>query len=95
LIGPIRQETVSGIASSREIEIVKRRLASIQEFALPSDLFLLAADFYNACRAAGISAGAIDMMICSAAASNSVPVFTADPDFRHYAKHLPITLHKF
>jgi predicted nucleic acid-binding protein len=94
LIGPIRQETLSGIASQREVEIVKARLIPVHEFPLPSDLFLLAADFFNLCRAHGISAGAVDMMICAAAHTNDASIFTADPDFPHYAKHLPITLHK-
>ena len=94
LIGPIRQETVSGIASQREAQIVKQRLAVVEELPLPSDLFLLAADFFNACRTAGVAAGAIDMMICAAAHNHGVPIFSIDPDFEHYAKHLPIILHK-
>jgi predicted nucleic acid-binding protein len=94
LIGPIRQETVSGIASQREVQIVKQRLAVVKELQMPSDLFLLAADFFNACRAAGIAPGAIDMMICAAAHIHGTPIFSIDPDFEHYAKHLPITLHK-
>ena len=95
LIGPIRQETVSGIAAPREVAIVKQRLAPVHEFALPSDLFLLAADFFNHCRAAGIAPGAIDMMICAAAHSNGVPIFSTDPDFSFYARHLPISLHTY
>ena len=94
LIGPIRQESLSGIASRREVEIVKQRLAVVEELPLPSDLFLLAADFFNACSAAGIAAGAVDMMICVAANLHDVPVFSTDPDFQRYARYLPITLHE-
>jgi len=93
LIGPIRQETLSGIASQREVEIVKKRLEPVHEFLLPSDLFILAADYFNICRATGISAGAVDMMICATAHTNNTSIFTTDPDFVHYAKHIPIRLH--
>ena len=93
LIGPVRQETISGIASAREVLVVKQRLAPVLEFPMPSDLFILAADFYNTCRAAGVGPGAIDMMICAAAYSNGSAIFSSDPDFVHYARHLPITLH--
>ncbi len=95
LIGPIRQETVSGISTAREVEIVKARLAPVHEYLLSSELFLLAADFSNICRDAGIAAGAIDMMICAAAHFESIAIFSTDPDFLHYAKHLPIEPHKF
>ena len=95
LIGPIRQETVSGIASPREVALVKQRLAPVHEFPLPSDLFLLAADFFNTCRAAGIAPGAIDMTICASAYSHGVSIFSTDPDFPLYARHLPITLHAY
>jgi len=93
LIGPVRQESLSGIASRREVEIVRQRLAVVEELPLPSELFLLAADFFNACSEVGVAAGAIDMMICAAANLHDVPIFSTDPDFQRYAKHLPIVLH--
>jgi hypothetical protein len=95
LIGPIRQETVSGIASPREVAIVKQWLASVHEFPMPSDLFLLAADFFNTCRVAGVAPGAIDMMICAAGHLHGVSIFSTDPDFLLYARHLPFTLHTY
>src|SRR5579884_756683 len=61
LIGPVRQEILSGIATAREVEVVKSRLATVDELLLPSELFSLAADFFNACRAGGISTSAVDM----------------------------------
>jgi predicted nucleic acid-binding protein len=60
----------------------------------PPDLFDLAAEFYNICRANGIAPEAIDMTICAAANVQGTPIFTTDPDFPRYAAHLPITLHK-
>ena len=34
------------------------------------------------------------MLICALAYRYGVPIFTTDPDFSGYAKHLPIQLHK-
>jgi hypothetical protein len=34
------------------------------------------------------------MLICAMAYRYDVPIFTTDPDFLGYAKHLPIRLHE-
>jgi predicted nucleic acid-binding protein len=95
IIGPIRQEVLSGIVSTREFEALKQRLAAIEDLSVTSEAFVVGAQFYNRCRAAGISPGAIDMTICAAADAHAMPIFTTDPDFPHYAKHLPIELYTF
>jgi hypothetical protein len=38
------------------------------------------------------SAIASNMMVCAAATEHGCPVFTTDPDFPRYARHLPISL---
>jgi predicted nucleic acid-binding protein len=76
-------------------EQLKDRLAQIEELQIDANTFILAAEFYNTCRAAGITAGGFDMTICAAAHLHATPIFTTDPDFIHYAKYLPIGLHKY
>jgi predicted nucleic acid-binding protein len=90
IIGPIRQEILSGIASQKQFLLLKSRLESIEDLPLNTDAFVLAAEFFNRCRNRGIAPGDIDMMICAAAHIHGCDIFTADPDFAHYAQLLPI-----
>jgi len=93
IIGLIRQEILSGIASPTMFESIRRRLAHTPDLALPPDTYTLAAEFYNRCRATGSAPGPIDMTICAAAHTHNTPIFTTDPDFLRYAKILPIHLY--
>ena len=95
IIGLIRQEVLSGVVSPREFELISQRLAPTPDLPLFTEIFVLAAQFFNTCRSAGIAAGAIDMTICAAAHIHNTPIFTTDPDFPRYAKHLPVALHLY
>jgi predicted nucleic acid-binding protein len=93
IIGPIRQETLSGIAVQREFLAIQARLAVIDDLPLSTDDFVLAATFFNTCRAAGVTPGTIEMIICAAAYTYGLPIFTTDPDFGFCQTHLPIQLY--
>jgi predicted nucleic acid-binding protein len=95
VIGLIRQEVLSGIASAAQFEAIKSQLLAVDELAMSTNTYILAAEFFNTCGAAGIAPGAIDMTICAAAHAEAVPIFTVDPDFTRYAKILPIALYKY
>lgn len=95
IIGPVRQEVLSGIVSHAEFEAVKRRLYPTHDLQISTDTYVLAAKFFNTCRSAGVAPGPIDMTICAAAHNHAVPIFTTDLDFVLYARHLPIKLHRF
>lgn len=95
LIGPIRQEALSGVILKKEFGELKEQLAVIEDLSMSPDTFIRAAEFYNICRAAGVAPGAVDMMICAAADAHGVEIFTTDPDFVLYARHLPIRLFKY
>jgi predicted nucleic acid-binding protein len=94
MIGPIRQEILSGISAPKEFETLRRRLASVPDLPLPPEVFCLAAEFYNTCRAAGIAPGHVDMTIAAAAHYHLKAIFTTDPDFTRYARQLPISLYR-
>ncbi|TVR42382.1 MAG: hypothetical protein EA402_11765 [Planctomycetota bacterium] len=49
---------------------------------------------FNTCRAKGIQGSHIDFLICSAAIGNGWSIFTDDPDFTLYSRHLEIRLEK-
>ncbi len=92
IIGPVRQEVLSGISSEPAYRNVRLQLMAIPDLPLDNAIWELAAEFFNTCRTGGIAAEAIDMTICAASSTHNTPIFTIDPDFSHYAKHLPITL---
>jgi predicted nucleic acid-binding protein len=53
-----------------------------------------AAFYYNLCRDKGISGTLMDLLICAAAVRHGLRIFTTDKDFEHYARCLPLELHR-
>jgi len=94
LIGPIRQELLSGISNDEQFRILKEKLRPFEDLALTQTDYERAAEFYNVCRKAGIQGSQIDFLICSVSVGNEVPIFTSDKDFLYYKKKLPISLYQ-
>lgn len=94
MIGPVRQEVLSGLTDLRRFELLRTTLWAYEDLPLVIDDFELAAVMYNRCRVAGIQGSHIDFMICAVSHRYEAPIFTTDGDFEHYAQHLEITLHK-
>jgi predicted nucleic acid-binding protein len=93
LVGPIRQELLSGISNQIQFDNLKEKLLAFEDLPLHRQDYERAAQFYNTCRNSGIQGSQIDFLICSAAVGAGIPVFTADKDFPLYSKHLNITLY--
>ena len=94
LIGPIRQEILSGVRRSEVFQALRRELADFPHLGLDAVDYDRAAEFFNVCRAQGITGGPIDMLISAVAYRHEVPVFTGDTDYVRYAQHLPLRLHQ-
>jgi predicted nucleic acid-binding protein len=93
LTDSIRQEILSGIRSEEVFEALHEKLSFFRCLeTLPGD-HVLAARFFNVCQSHGITGSHIDMLICATAHRCDTPIFTTDPDFRGYARRLPIRLH--
>ncbi len=92
LIGPVKQELLSGISRSDQFEKLKDILSAFEEIPLKSIHFEKAAEFCNTCRCKGIQGSTIDFLICAVAHMENLAIFTIDNDFRHFAEHLPIKL---
>lgn len=93
LMGPIRQEVLSGIREETVFTSLQARLSAFHSLeVLPRD-YDQAARFFNACRSRGIAGTPIDMLICAMAFRHEIPIFTTDPDFPLYARHVPVRLH--
>jgi predicted nucleic acid-binding protein len=93
LIGAIRQELLSGIREGVQFERLRDHLDAFPDEELVTDDYVRAAAFSNACRARGIQGSTTDFLICSVAASRELAIYTADGDFQHFVKVLPIVLH--
>lgn len=92
LIGPVRQEVLSGIPDETRYRLLRDRLHALLDTPLLMADYEEAARLYNLCRRQGIQGSQIDFLICAAAIRLDIPIFTLDGDFAHYAKVLPIRL---
>lgn len=93
LIGPIRQEVLSGVRDRKTFQLLSERMSAFDDLPLESADYVRAAAFFNACRTKGITGSTIDLLICSAAHRHRVPVFTVDADFSRYEGLLPVQLY--
>ncbi len=93
IIGPIRQEILSGIAEEKQYKLLKTKLAAFEDIPISTGDYEKAAFFYNACRANGIQGSHVDFLICAVAANQKISIFTLDKDFLSYAEYLPIEVY--
>lgn len=94
IIGPIRQELLSGIRDHAQFERLETHLDAFVDLPLTAQDYVTAAKFYNLCRAKGIQGSNTDFLICAVAVRHDLPVFTTDRDFHRFARRLPIVLHE-
>lgn len=94
MIGPIRQELLSGIPDETRFHELKDRLRAFEDLPIGSEDHELAAEFFNACRKRGIQESHTDFLICALAAKHDLRVFTLDKDFERYAKLVGVALYR-
>lgn len=94
MLGPIRQELLSGIANEQQYAALRDRLRTFGDEPIGTADYEHAAQVSNQCRAGGISGSPVDFLICAVALLRRWQIFTTDIDFRHYAKHVPIPLYE-
>jgi predicted nucleic acid-binding protein len=90
IIGPIRQELLSGIAKEKQFQELKENLSAFESIPLRKSHFEKAAEFSNTCRKKGIQGSTTDFLICAVSFLENLLIFTVDKDFKIYQKHLPI-----
>jgi predicted nucleic acid-binding protein len=93
IIGPIRQELLSGIREQLQFEQVREHLRRFPDLQITTDEYEEAASFYNLCRSKGIQGSGTDFLICAVSTQNDLLIFTDDRDFVSYSKVLPIRLY--
>ncbi len=90
LIGPIRQETLSGVRTADAFARLRDALRAFTDEPLLREDFERAAEVMNACMRQGIQGSPTDFLVCAVALRLDVPVLTADRDFARYAGVVPV-----
>jgi hypothetical protein len=93
ILGPIRQELLSGIREERQFKKLCDYLRAFDEPSLEVIDYEEAARLSNQCRSRGISGSAVDFLICASAHRHKWAIFTTDQDFQGYASVLPLNLY--
>jgi predicted nucleic acid-binding protein len=94
MIGPIRQELLSGIRDERQFDRLAKHLAAFSDIPLATDDYVTAARFYNLCRSKGLQGSNTDFLICAISVRHGLAIYTTDRDFASFAKHLPLVLYR-
>jgi predicted nucleic acid-binding protein len=92
IIGPIRQEILSGYSDLKKYKKLKEKLSFFENTPIHDSDYEFAAEKCNHCRKRGIQGSHIDFLICAVAKRIDAPIFTTDKDFANYKKAVSIKL---
>ena len=93
VIGPVRQELLSGVKTKPQFEQLREHLRAFPDLVLESADYEDAAAFFNRCQERGVQGSNTDFLICAVAVRRNFSIFTTDNDFKHFARVLDIELH--
>ena len=94
LVGPVRQELLSGIKSEKQYKTLKKHLRAFKDLNIEPVDYELAAQYFNTARQKGIQGSNTDFLLCAISTRHRMPIFTADNDFINFQSVIPIELHK-
>ena len=86
MIGPIRQELLSGIRSESQFDSLKKRLSAFPDEPIAAEDYEEAARIFNVCRQNGIQGSNTDFLICAVAKRQQFEIFTTDNDFTLFSE---------
>jgi predicted nucleic acid-binding protein len=78
IIGPIRQEVLSGIKEPAQFEKLRRMLGAFSDEPTPTGDYEEAARLFNICRSHGVECGRVDMLLCAVVARKHWSILTTD-----------------
>lgn len=94
MIGPIRQEILSGLREEAQFRTLKEHLSVFSDLELITSDYERAAEFFNINRRKGVQGSNTDFLICAVAERYDIPILTTDDDFKLFQQHIPITLYQ-
>ena len=92
IIGPVRQEILTGIRDAAQFAGLCRDLLEFPDEALVTADFESAAESANRCAETGIAGSSVDFLICAVSIRRDWLIFTRDHDFLRFARVLPIRM---
>lgn len=93
IIGPIRQEVLSGVRDPVRFEKLLEYLDGFSDEEIVTKDYEDAARLQNACSSKGIASTAIDLLIVAFAVNRGIEIYTRDGDFERYQQIA--NLHRF
>ena len=93
IIGPIRQELLSGYSDFGQYNKLKEKLMYFSNEPIIDGDYETAAEFSNLCRKKGIQGSHIDFLICAVSHRLTLSIYTSDKDFNLYSPLIPIKLY--
>lgn len=93
MIGPIRQELLSGIRDPASFERLRRELAAFRTNRSRPPTSSAPPSTSTPAARRGVQGSNTDFLICASAERRQLPILTTDADFSRYAGILPIVLH--
>jgi len=94
IIGPIRQELLSGLTGNPQFQSLRDHLRAFPDLRLETADFEEAAHLSNRCRVKGIQGSNTDFLMCAVASRRDLSIFTTDSDFRAFRQVVALTLHE-
>jgi predicted nucleic acid-binding protein len=94
LVGPIRQELLSGIRESATFERLRDGLRAFADEPIETADHERAAELFNVCRAAGMQGSNTDFLLCAVSERRRLPIFTTDDDFERFGRVISVLLHR-
>lgn len=94
ILGPVRQEILSGIRSDTQFRRLRDTLRAFPDLAIDTADYERSAELFNTCRRAGVQGSNTDFLICAVADRERMPILTTDKDFSLFAQHIPVQLHQ-
>lgn len=93
MMGPVRQELLSGIRSRPQLEQIREALRAFPDLQLVTEDYERASEHLTTARGRGLQGSNTDFLICAVADRRDLPIFTTDQDFESFAQVLPIRIH--
>ena len=78
IVGPIRQEVLSGIKESAQFERLRSALEAFPDTLIGTPYYEEAARLFNLCRSRGVECGAVDILLCAVASRERLSILTID-----------------
>lgn len=94
IVGPIRQEVLSGIRETATFDRLRNHLRAFSDEPITEADYERAAEWFNSCRARGLQGSNTDFLLCAISERHRLPILTTDEDFTRYARVLPIAIHR-